>query len=133
MFRHTVVRVSLVVATLAVLAGCEEKKGLAITGFEPKAGPYTGNDPVVFTGHGFTNEGIQGAEVWFGDKQGRNVRFRGDTEMLVDAPGGEIGEVVDIVIRFDSAKTKKFANAYTYVDPQAGFGVEELTDTQKTE
>jgi hypothetical protein len=113
------------------LTGCEQPKGLLINGFEPKTGPYMGGDPVVFSGHGFTQDGPVGATVWFGGREGRNVRFRGDTELVVDTPGGEIGEAVDIIIKFDDGRSKKFDKAYTYVDPQAGFGVGELTDKSK--
>jgi len=131
MIKSKKARLSLLVALFALLAlgvGCEEKKGLRITGFEPKQGPYTGGDPVVFEGGGFTSGGAQGAEVWFGDRKGKNVRFRGNSAMVVDAPGGAVGQVVDITIRFDDGRTKKYAKAYTYIDPAAGFGVGELTD-----
>jgi len=126
-------------AILAVLAlitlgtACDkEHKGLRITGFEPKTGPYTGGDAVVFTGSGFTADGVQGVEIWFGHKQGRNVRFRGDTKMIVDAPGGAVGDVVDIKVKFDNGRSRSFPKAYTYIDPAAGFGVDQLTDKDKS-
>ena len=113
---------------LALASGCEKEKGLRITGFSPKAGPYTGGDAVVFEGGGFQADGAKGVEIWFGGKRGKNVRFRGDEQMVVDAPGGSVGEVVDITVRFDGARTKKFPKAYTYIDPAAGFDVGTLTD-----
>ena len=134
MSKPKIARLAIVIAALAALAmsaGCEKKKGLRITGFEPKNGPYTGGDPVVFKGGGFTADGVRGVEIWFGDKRGKNVRFRGDEAMIVDAPGGAVGEVVDITIRFDSGRTKKYAKAYSYIDPAAGFGVGELTEDEK--
>jgi hypothetical protein len=115
-------------ALLALAGGCEKEKGLRITGYEPKNGPYTGGDAVVFKGGGFTADGIKGVEIWFGEKRGKNVRFRGDDAMIVDTPGGAVGEVVDITIRFDEGRTKKLTKAYTYIDPSAGFGVGELTE-----
>jgi hypothetical protein len=121
----------LIAMTLAVLAACDKPSGLRITDYEPKAGPYMGGDPVVFKGSGFSAQGAVGAQIWFGDKPGRNVRFRGDTEMVVDSPGGQVGEVVDITIMFDDSRKKKLPQAYTYIDPQAGFGVGELTDSDK--
>lgn len=125
-----ILRCMLAVALAAFALGCEEKKGLQITGIEPKTGPYMGGDPVTISGHGFSSEGAKGVEVWFGDKKGRNIRFRGDTKLVVDAPGGEVGEVVNVVVVFDDARTKTLNNAYTYVDPGQGFGVDELTDKQ---
>lgn len=127
-------RFALLLAALSMLAlasGCEKEKGLRITGFSPKEGPYTGGDAVVFKGGGFTADGQRGVEIWFGDKRGKNVRFRGDDQMIVDAPGGAVGEVVDIVIRFDGARTKKLTKAYTYIDPAAGFNVDTLTNKNK--
>ena len=127
----TTARFALLLTALSLLAlasGCEKEKGLRITGFSPKEGPYTGGDAVVFEGGGFQDDGVQGVEIWFGDKLGKNVRFRGDSEMVVSTPGGTVGEVVDITIRFDGARGKKFAKAYTYIDPAQGFGVGELTD-----
>ncbi len=128
-------RLLMVVLSLAVFGvlGCEDEKGLKITGYSPKTGPYTGGDPVVFKGNGFTDEGARGVEVWFGEKRGKNVKFRGDDEMVVFSPGGAVGEVVDITIKFSDARTRKFEKAYTYVDPAAGFGVGELTEKQKKE
>ena len=134
MSKSTKARLWLIIASFAMLllgAACEEKKGLRITGFEPKNGPYTGGDPVVFKGSGFTADGVRGVEIWFGDRRGKNVRFRGDSEMIVDTPGGAVGEVVDITVRFDSGRTKKYSKAYSYIDPAAGFGVGELTEKQK--
>lgn len=127
-------RFALILAALSMLAlagACDKEKGLRITGFEPKTGPYTGGDPVVFKGGGFTADGIRGVEIWFGDKKGKNVRFRGDEEMIVDTPGGAVGEVVDITVRFDGARGKKFAKGYTYIDPAAGFGVGELVEEEE--
>jgi hypothetical protein len=129
-------RFALILTALSMLAlagACDKEKGLRITGFEPKTGPYTGGDAVVFSGGGFTADGVRGVEIWFGDKKGKNVRFRGDDQMIVDTPGGAVGEVVDIAIRFDGARGKTFAKAYTYIDPAAGFGVGELTDKDKAE
>jgi hypothetical protein len=119
-----------VLGLLAFAGACDKEKGLRITGYEPKSGPYTGGDAVVFKGGGFTDEGVQGAEVWFGDKKAKNVRFRGDSEMIVDTPPGDVGQVVDITIRFDAARTKKLPNAYSYIDPSQGFGVGELVEKE---
>lgn len=132
--KSTTARLALILAALSMLAlasGCEKEKGLRITGFSPKQGPYTGGDAVVFSGSGFQADGVKGVEIWFGGKRGKNVRFRGDDEMVVDAPGGAVGEVVDITIRFDGARTKKLTKAYTYIDPAAGFGVGDLTGDDK--
>lgn len=113
----------------AVIVGCGEKaEGLRITGYEPKTGPYSGGDPVVFHGSGFTSPKVGGAEVWFGTKRATNLRYRGDTEMVVDAPAGAVGEVVDIVVRFDNGQQRKFPKGYTYIDPAAGFGVDQLVE-----
>ena len=119
------------VLTLSLVACGEQEKGLRITGLEPKAGPHTGGDTVTIYGSGFTSDGAKGVEVWFGKKRGRNIRFRGDTKLVVEAPGGSIGEVVDVIIVFDDARQKPIKDAYTYIDPGQGFTVDELTDKQE--
>jgi hypothetical protein len=120
-------------AALALLAGaaaCDKPEGLRITGIEPKSGPYTGGDPVTITGTGFSTAGQPGVEVWFGDKKGTNIRFRGDTALVVDPPAGEIGQTVDVLVRFDDARSKTIEKSYTYKDP-AGLGVDHLSNEPK--
>lgn len=118
---------SLGILALATTSACESKKGLGITGLTPRSGPPGGGDAVRIKGHGFTTGGAKGIKVYFGTGEGRNVVFENDETIRVEPPPGEVGQVVDVVIMFDDARTATLEKAYTYADLSQGLDVNSLT------
>jgi hypothetical protein len=119
-----------VLGSVLVLSACAEKTTLTVTGLRPSVGPYIGGDPVIVTGSGFQSPGPQGLKVYFGKKAAKQVVILSGTEIRVDPPAGEIGQVVDVDLVFDDARQKKLPGAYTYIDPTGTpHGVEALTGT----
>jgi hypothetical protein len=126
------VLIALLAAALAVAASaCSENKGLTITKLDPKTGPNTGGSSVTIYGTGFQSEGAQGVKVYFGDKKARVLSFHGDNQLMVEPPSGEIGQTVDVTLIFDDARQLVYPQAYTYIDPTKGFGVEHLTKDEE--
>src|SRR4029077_15692318 len=74
---------------------------LRISGIEPAQGNATGGSFVRIKGNRFMVDGPRTAKVYFGGKEGSFVRFEGDRELIVQAPGGKGGEVVDVQVVFD--------------------------------
>jgi len=99
----------------SLLAGCEQKKELAVTKIYPKRGPYMGGDPVTISGTGFSP--TQGITVYFGKNKARSPVIKETGEIVVEPPAGENGATVDVEIVFDDARTLKIPKAYTYFDP----------------
>jgi hypothetical protein len=97
------------------LSGCEQKKELAVLKIHPKRGPYIGGDRVTITATGFSP--TQGLEVRFGKNKASAPLIKENGEILVEAPAGELGSTVDVVIVFDDARTLTIPKAYTYYDP----------------
>lgn len=113
-------RCTLVLAVLAfavATSACAEKTTLTVTGLRPNVGPYIGGDPVVITGSGFQSPGPQGVKVYFGKKAAKQVVLLSGTELRVEPPAGEVGQVVDVDLVFDDARQKRLPAAYTYMDP----------------
>ncbi|MCP4444105.1 MAG: hypothetical protein GY811_02005 [Myxococcales bacterium] len=113
--------------TLALGGGaCSEEKGLKIKSISPKTGPANGAGNITIHGNGFKKGGAVGVEVYFGDRKARFLRFEGDAKMVVVPPPGEVGQTVDVQVIFGDGREHKFAEAYSYIDPKAGFNVNAL-------
>src|SRR5262245_15307726 len=87
---------------LAAAACGETDRTLKVTGLEPDHGDINGDSYVVIKGNGFISSGPRKADVFFG-KQGKYVkgtvvRFATDKQLIVRAPGGKAGEVVDVLV-----------------------------------
>src|SRR5688572_15892555 len=116
-----------VVVVLAALLGagaCSKKSGRRVTGYEPKIGPYTGGGTVTLTGNELDAMGVR---VYFGEKEAK-VLFTQPDSLKVEAPAGEIGKTVDIVLNFDDSKGLTIEKAYTYEDTQKDLSVDGLVD-----
>ena len=110
-------RTALILFAVSLAVGCSEKKELGVRDIYPKRGPYIGGDPVTISGSGFTP--TQGITVYFGKNKARPPIIKENGEIVVDPPAGEIGQVVDVEIVLDDARTLKIPKAYTYIDPTA--------------
>src|SRR5690348_15157124 len=119
-----IVGVVVVLSALLGASACSKKEGRRVTGWEPKAGPYTGGGTVILTGNELDQTGVK---VYFGDKVANTLYTAPDT-IKVEAPPGDIGKTVDIDIRFDDSKSLKIDQAYTYEDTQKDLSVDGLVD-----
>ena len=90
--------------------------GLAITAIEPDKGDIDGGTYVRLRGHGFIEHGPRSAKIYFGNRQGEIVRFASDTELIAEAPGGKVGEVVDVLVMFEPGGELKLPHAFTFVE-----------------
>jgi len=122
---------ALFVVGLAVgLAGCKSNDGrLLVTAVEPREGDAAGGSYVAIKGQNFKNI-TRNAKVYFGDRQG-NVTRISDDEIIVQAPGGRPGEVVDILVVFEpGGELPPLKNAFKFVEHQEA-GVEDLGAKKK--
>ncbi len=101
---------------LGAFTGCSEDTQLRVTGIEPKEGDAAGGSYVRVLGNRFTKDGARSAKVYFGDRLAAPPSFRSDGEMVVQAPGGEVGKTVDVLIIFEPGGEKRVAKAFTYVE-----------------
>lgn len=92
--------------------------GLHLTGIEPARGDADGGTYVKITGADFLGDGPRAARVYFGSRQGVVVRFAGDTELVVEAPAGKVGETVDVLVIFEPGGEVKLPQAFTFVERQ---------------
>ena len=104
--------VALVLA-LAACGGNDTK--LKITGLEPNQGDAEGGQYVKIYGNRFVADGARVAKVFFGSRQGTVDRFASDSEMVVQAPGGNPGETVDVLVIFEPGGELKLQKAFTFV------------------
>jgi len=107
---------ALVLFALVGGAGCSKKKELSVTG-----------GTVTIEGTGFQEGGARGVKVYFGDKEAKVLGWIGDDKLKIEAPAGEIGQTVDILMVFDDAKDIKIEKAYKYEDVQKSLNVDALT------
>ncbi len=112
-------------------AGCSKKKELSVTGWDPKVGPYTGGGTVTIEGTGFQEGGARGVKVYFGDKEAKVLGWVGDDKLKIEAPPGEVGSEVNILLVFDDAKDLTIEKAYKYEDIQKNLTVDALTGEKK--
>ena len=63
----------------------------------------------------------------FGNLQGTVHRFASDSDLIVEAPGGKVNDVVDVLVVFEPGGRKELTKAFTYVEHnQSGPSVEDL-------
>jgi hypothetical protein len=91
---------------------------LTVTGIDPVRGDTAGGTYVKIAGANFIADGARNVKVYFGSKQGTVVRFASDSELIVEAPGGKAGEVVDVLLIFEPGGEKKLVQAFTYEKPK---------------
>jgi hypothetical protein len=125
MLRVQTVFAGIALLSLVLMAGCEKKPGLRITGIEPKKGSANGGDLVTIKGSGFGEGGAMAVEVWFGGKKGRGVNIVGDNQIKVVTPAHEADKTVDVVLQFDDARSYTYKKAFLYLEP-AGIKVDDL-------
>jgi hypothetical protein len=106
-------------ASLA-LAACKDDGPLSITRIDPNEGDFMGGSFIRIYGNRFTKDGARSAKIYFGSRQAPPPRFVSDTEMYVEAPGGKLGETVDMLIIFEPGGEKKIPQAFTYVELKKG-------------
>lgn len=104
---------------IGLWAGCKNDAPLSVTGIEPTQGDYDGGTYVRIFGARFTKDGARSAKIYFGDRQAGPPRFASDTEMVVQAPGGKLGDTVDVLIIFEPGGELKIAKGFTYVEHKA--------------
>jgi hypothetical protein len=113
-----------------LLGGCKEDKKLKVTGLEPNVGEVSGGTRVIIKGNRFTKDGARNAKVYFDSKPADVLGFRGDKELLVRTPGGELGKKVDVLIIFEPGGEITLKGAYTYVEKQE-VDVDDLDTSKK--
>jgi hypothetical protein len=103
-------------AVLAFGACGSEDTKLKVTGIEPEKGDVEGGTYVRIKGNRFIADGARNAKVYFGTHQGTVVRFASDSELIVEAPGGKVGDKVDVLIIFEPGGELKIAKGFEYVE-----------------
>ena len=113
-------RQAIVMAALAfsfgAAAGCSSDSKLKVFGVDPAQGDYEGGTTVDIKGNGYTQNGTLGAKVYFGGRQGTVIKFDGDSDFYVTAPGGKKGETVDIVVAFEGKGPITIPKAFTFIE-----------------
>jgi hypothetical protein len=71
-------------------------------------------EPITIKGEGFMTES-RAVTVFFGDAQAQVIDIPSDTEVMIEAPAGEPGTSVDVVITFDPGGEIKLPHGYTFV------------------
>src|SRR5580698_5777733 len=120
MWKHCVVAVALFGAspTIADPAAKPAPPKLSVTGITPAQGDADGGTYVKINGTRFIADGARNAKVYFGSRQGTVVRFASDTELIVQAPGGNAGPPVDVLVIFEPGGELKIPHAFTFVVKQ---------------
>ena len=120
----------LLLAFAAAACGSEDTK-LKVTGIEPEKGDVNGGTYVRIKGNRFLADGARNAKVYFGSRQANVIRFASDSELIVEAPGGKVGEKVDVLIIFEPGGEKKIKDGFEFIEKDAtGMSVDDL-DTSK--
>lgn len=101
---------------LAISACGGENPKLMVTGIEPDKGDSEGGTYVRIRGNRFTADGPRSVKVYFGGRQGNVSRFESDNVLIVEAPGGNPDEVVDVLIVFDPGGQKKIPQGFRYYE-----------------
>jgi hypothetical protein len=108
------------------LSGCSEDTKLKVTGIDPKKGDFNGGQLVRITGNRFQAEGVRSAKVYFGARQANVIRFNGDHELIVQAPGGDVGQTVDVLVIFEPGGELRIPKAFTFIEPGTGADLDDL-------
>jgi len=113
-------RAVLLVLVVLLLGACKEDKKLKVTGIDPSTGDFQGGTVVTFKGNRFTKDGSRRVTVFFGNdgdwEKADFIRFRGDDEFMVRAPGGEAGKTVDVLITFEPGGEIRLRQKFKYVE-----------------
>jgi hypothetical protein len=123
-------------ASTVIGCGSNDPK-LKVTNIEPPRGDSTGGTYVHIYGNRFLtdangNDAPTNAKIYFGGQPGRIVRFPNDSEMVVIAPGGTVGETVDILITFEGRGEITVPKAFTFYQKQdETMNIDNLTKTKK--
>jgi IPT/TIG domain len=111
---RSVVVLALIMAAAA--AGCGKDDKLKVFGLSPSQGDFNGGQTVTIKGNGFQVGGVRNVKVYFGNRQGTVIRFDGDTDLYVTAPGGKVGETVDVHVKFDPGGDIIIPKSYTFIE-----------------
>ena len=107
------------------LAGCGSGDGkLKVNSLEPRSGDAMGGEILQINGSGFMKT-TRTVKVYFGDQPGNFIRFKSDTEMVIEAPGGKPGTTVDVLVVFQPGGEITIPKAYTFVEKK-GMDAEDL-------
>jgi IPT/TIG domain-containing protein len=105
-----------VVAISLLAAGCKEDKKLKVTSISPDKGDYEGGQLVVVKGNRFTADGVRSVKVYFGGVPAQVLRFEGDDTLKVLAPGGKVGDTVDVKFYFEPGGVLNVPKAFTFME-----------------
>ncbi len=113
-------RLLIIVSALLLLglAACKKETKLKVTDMSPMNGDF-GGERVTFKGHGFATGGKREIEVFFGDKKAHVLRVEGDDTIIVDAPGGEVNQEVEVLIIFEPGGEITLPKKFKYVKHEA--------------
>jgi len=124
--RLSLVPLVLLLAMAAAACGSEDTK-LKVTGLEPEKGDINGGTYVRIKGNRFLADGARNAKVYFGSRQANVVRFASDSELIVEAPGGKVGDKVDVLIIFEPGGEMKIAKGFEFIEKaDQGHSIEDL-------
>jgi IPT/TIG domain len=105
---------ALLLASSLWLAACGSNDGkLKVTNLTPSSGDAMGGQILAITGQGFMKT-TRTAKVYFGDQPGNVIRFKSDSEMIVEAPGGKPDQTVDVLVVFEPGGEITIPKAYTF-------------------
>lgn len=97
---------------------------LLVTGIDPEKG--TDGTYVRIHGNRFTVDGPRSVKVYFGDQPAQVDRFESDSELIVVAPGGKVGDAVNVMIVFDPGGKLTLSKAFRYTEKTDGPSVNDL-------
>src|SRR4051812_3493580 len=111
--------------SVGLTAGCgNDNPKLLVTGIEPQKG--ADGTYVRIHGNRFTADGPRSVKVYFGGQPAQIDRFESDSELIVTAPGGKVGDVVDVLIVFDPGGKLTLPKAFRFVEKAEGPSVNDL-------
>jgi hypothetical protein len=110
---------ALVVGAMASCGSRDPK--LKVTNIEPPKGDAAGGTYVHIYGNSFLtdaqgNDMPTNAKIYFGGQPGKIVRFPNDAEMIVIAPGGKVGDSVDVLITFEGRGEITIPKAFSFYE-----------------
>lgn len=118
-------RLAGLVVGAAVMLGCGSNDGkLKVNGLEPRTGDAMGGQIVQINGQNFMKT-TRTVKVYFGDQIGNFIRFKSDSEMVVEAPGGKADATVDVLVVFQPGGEITIPKAFTFKEKK-GMGAEDL-------
>ena len=103
----------LVVGAALVLGSGSNDGKLKVNGLEPRTGDAMGGQIVQINGQNFMKT-TRTVKVYFGDQIGNFIRFKSDTEMVVEAPGGKPDSTVDVLVVFQPGGEITIPKAFTF-------------------